>query len=245
METEMTKVRLQKFMAACGIASRRKSEVLIASGKVSINGEVVSQPYILVDPLKDEVKVNGEAINVKREYVYIIMNKPSGVLTTSIDPFGRKTVLSLIESPDRVYPVGRLDLDTEGLLLLTNDGEMAFRLTHPRKEVEKEYIAVVEGRLDQKKKSQLRAGADIGGYVTAPAIVNEVDFDGKNSTHKVVIKEGKKRQVRLMFKSIGHKVVFLKRVRLGTLELGDLKPGQWRYLVQTEIDDLKKITGGN
>jgi len=242
---EPSKVRLQKYMALCGIASRRRSEIMIALGKVSINGEIVKQPYIMIDPLSDEVKVEGKRISEKLRKVYILLNKPRGVLTTLDDPFGRKTVVSLIDQNIRVYPVGRLDFDTEGLLLLTNDGELTFKLTHPGKEVEKEYYTQVLGRLDLEKLKRLRAGVDIGGYVTAPAIIEEIGFDGKLTTYKMIIKEGKKRQIRRMFEAVGFTVKYLKRERIGNLRLGDLKPGQWRYLSPSELENLKNIVGGN
>lgn len=242
---EPSKVRLQKYMALCGIASRRRSEIMIALGKVSINGEVVKQPYIMIDPLSDEVKVEGKRISEKLRKVYILLNKPRGVLTTLDDPFGRKTVVSLVDQNARVYPVGRLDFDTEGLLLLTNDGELTYKLTHPGKEVEKEYYAQVSGRLDLEKVKRLRAGIDIGGYVTAQAIIEEVRFDGKLTTYKIIIKEGKKRQIRRMFEAVSFTVKYLKRERIGNLRLGDLKPGQWRYLSPSELENLKNSVGGN
>jgi pseudouridine synthase len=242
---EPSKVRLQKYMALCGIASRRRSELMIASGKVSINGEIVKQPYIMVDPISDEVLVDGKKISEKRQKVYILLNKPRGVLTTLDDPFGRKTVMSLIDPNIRVYPVGRLDFDTEGLLILTNDGELTFKLTHPGKEVEKEYYAQVLGRLDSDKVKLLRRGVDIGGYITAPAMIEELRADGKLTTYKVIVKEGKKRQIRKMFEAVGHRVIYLKRERIGNLSLGDLKPGQWRYLSPSELENLKNSVGGN
>lgn len=236
--SEPTKVRLQKYMALCGIASRRRSELMIASGKVSINGEIVKQPYIMVDPLSDEVKVEGKKISEKRQKVYILLNKPRGVLTTLHDPFGRKTVVSLVDQSIRVHPIGRLDFDTEGLLLLTNDGDLTFKLTHPGKEVEKEYYAQVYGRLDADKVRQLCEGIDIGGYKTAPAIIKEEGYDGKITTYKIIIKEGKNRQIRRMFEAVGFTIMYLKRGRIGNLSLGDLKPGQWRYLKPSELENL-------
>lgn len=244
-DIEPSKVRLQKYMALCGIACRRRSELLIASGRVSINGGIIKQPYIMVDPLSDEVEVDGKRISGKSKKVYILLNKPRGVLTTMDDPFGRKTVMSLIDQDVRVYPVGRLDFDTEGLLLLTNDGELTFKLTHPGKEVEKEYYAQVLGHLDSDKLKQLRRGVDIGGYVTAPAMIEEAGSDGRLTAYKIIIKEGKKRQIKKMFECVGHRVIFLKRERIGNLSLGDLKPGQWRYLSLPELDSLKSNVGGN
>ena len=242
---EPSKVRLQKYMALCGIASRRRSEIMITLGKVSINGEVVKQPFIMIDPLSDEVKVEGKRISEKLRKVYILLNKPRGVLTTLDDPFGRKTVMSIVDQDVRVYPVGRLDFDTEGLLLLTNDGELTYKLTHPGKEVEKEYYAQVLGRLNLEKEKRLCAGVDIGGYITAPAIIEQVAFDGKLTTYKIIIKEGKKRQIRKMFEAVGFTVKYLKRERIGNLRLGDLKPGQWRYLSPSELENLKNSVGGN
>lgn len=244
-DIEPSKVRLQKYMAFCGIASRRRSELLIASGKVSVNGETVKQPYIMIDPLSDEVLVDGKRISEKQQRVYILLNKPRGVLTTLDDPFGRKTVMSLVDQSMRVYPVGRLDFDTEGLLLLTNDGELTFKLTHPGKEVEKEYYAQILGHLNSDKLKQLRKGVDIGGYITAPAIIEESESEGELTTYKVIIKEGKKRQIRKMFEAVGFTVLYLKRERIGNLSLGDLETGQWRYLSPSELDSLKNSMGGN
>lgn len=244
-DIEPSKVRLQKYMAFCGIASRRRSELLIASGKVSVNGETVKQPYIMIDPLSDEVLVDGKRISEKQQRVYILLNKPRGVLTTLDDPFGRKTVMSLVDQSIRVYPVGRLDFDTEGLLLLTNDGELTFKLTHPGKEVEKEYYAQILGHLNSDKLKQLRRGVDIGGYITAPAIIEESESEGELTTYKVIIKEGKKRQIRKMFEAVGFTVLYLKRERIGNLSLGDLETGQWRYLSPSELENLKNSVGGN
>jgi len=212
---------------------------MIASGRVRINDEIVKQPYIMVDPITDVVNVDGKRISESPQKVYIILNKPRGIVTTLDDPFRRKTILSLIDQDERVYPVGRLDFDTEGLLLLTNDGELTFKLTHPGSHVEKEYYTKVSGRLSLSELKLLRKGIDIGGYVTAPAIIDEVGHDGKFAEYKVIIKEGKKRQIRRMFEAVGLSVIYLRRERIGSLRLGDMKPGQWRYLSLSEIESLK------
>jgi len=237
---ERTGVRLQKYMAICGVASRRRSEELIAQGKVAINGEIVIQPYVMVDPIKDTVTVDGRRISLKTDKVYILLNKPRGVITTADDPFRRDTVLSIIGLKNiRVYPVGRLDFDTEGLLILTNDGELTYKLTHPKSQIEKEYYAKIKGRPSPDMVERLRRGVDIGGYVTAPAIIDEVKKENADTVYRVIIKEGKKRQIRRMFDSIGHPVLFLRRERIGDIVLGNLKPGQWRYLSLKETEKLK------
>lgn len=236
-------MRLQKYMAHCGVASRRKCEEMIKQGRVTVNGQVVTQLGLKIDPQKDEVKVDGRPISLEQKRVYILLYKPRGYVTTVKDTHGRPTVLSLVgNQPVRVYPVGRLDFDTEGLLLLTNDGELANRLMHPRYEVEKEYYAVVEGR---PSKSQIQAfidGIDIGDAIAHAHKVRLLWQKGDNSAFKIVLREGRNRQIRRMFEAIGCRVKFLRRERMGNLTLGDLKPGQWRYLKDDEVMQLKRLT---
>ncbi|MFO7154839.1 MAG: pseudouridine synthase [Caldicoprobacter oshimai] len=236
-------MRLQKYMAHCGVASRRKCEEMIKQGRVTVNGQVVTQLGVKVDPQKDEVRVDGKAISLEQKQVYILLYKPRGYVTTVKDTHGRPTVVSLVgNQPARVYPVGRLDFDTEGVLLLTNDGELANKLMHPRYGVEKEYYAVVDGR---PSKSQIQAfidGIDIGDAIAHAHKVRLLWQKGNSSAFKVVLKEGRNRQIRRMFEAIGCPVKFLRRERLGNLVLGDLKPGQWRYLDEGEVMQLKKLT---
>jgi len=229
-------------MAQCGVASRRKCEEIILEGRVQVNGETVRDMGIQVDPERDVVLLDGKPLRMENAKVYILLNKPRGYITSVGDPFGRPTVLDLIGKRDqRVYPIGRLDYDTEGLLLLTNDGEMAFKLTHPRHEVEKEYYCVVKGCPGSEALDKLRKGLDIGGYITAPAKLIELGKRGDQAAFRIIIHEGKNRQVRRMFDAIGHPVLFLRRERMGPIKLGKLKPGEWRYLSDREIGELRKI----
>lgn len=230
------KVRLQKYMAQCGVASRRHSEELIRAGKVMVNGKTVTQMGVLVSD-EDEIRVDGVLIKREEKKVYIMLNKPSGYVTTVSDPRGRRTVLDLIDGVDeRIYPVGRLDYDTTGLLLLTNDGDFAYESTHPGKMVAKTYLAEVKGRPSDDKLDMLRYGVDIGGFITSPADVEVIKNKEKSTILKIIIHEGRNRQVKRMCETIGHEVVKLKRTAIGNLSLGKLKTGQWRYLTPREVN---------
>ena len=233
-------MRLQKFMAKCGIASRRKSEEIILQGKVKVNGNIVKELGVKIDPDKDTIEIEGNILKLEENKVYILLNKPVGYITTMSDEFNRKKVIDLlIDIKERVYPVGRLDYDTSGLLLLTNDGDLAYKLTHPKYEVEKKYIAKVKGIPTEKELSQFRNGLQIEDYVTSKAKIKIIDREKDNSTLEVVIHEGKNRQVRKMCSKIGHQVVELKRVEMGDIKLGDIKEGKWRHLNPREVDYLK------
>ncbi|MGI6188516.1 MAG: rRNA pseudouridine synthase [Clostridiales bacterium] len=237
-------MRLQKYMAHCGVAPRRKCEEIIKQGRVRVNGETVIEPGMIVDPEKDSVIVDGKPIFPETRQIYILLNKPRGYIVTAKDTHGRPTVLSLIgRQPVRVYPVGRLDMNSEGLLILTNDGELALRLTHPRYGIEKEYYVVVSAHPSGKQVQMLTNGVDIGDSVaTAHRVV--VLWQNENGTaFKVTLKEGKKRQIRRMFQVIGCPVRILRRIRIANLTLGSLKPGEWRYLSNKEIDEIKRLTG--
>lgn len=236
-------MRLQKYMAHCGVASRRKCEEMIKEGRVTVNDQVVTQLGVKVDPQKDEVKVDGKPISLEQKQVYILLYKPRGYVTTVKDTHRRPTVMSLLGiQPVRVYPVGRLDFDTEGLLLLTNDGELANRLMHPRYGVEKEYYVVVEGRPSKLQIQSFIDGIDIGDAVAHAHKVRLLWQKSNSSAFKMVLKEGRNRQVRRMFEAIGCPVKFLRRERFGNLALGNLKPGEWRYLGEDEVEKLKKLT---
>jgi pseudouridine synthase len=231
-------------MAHCGVAPRRKCEEIIKQGRVRVNGETVIEPGMIVDPEKDSVIVDGKPIFPETRQIYILLNKPRGYIVTAKDTHGRPTVLSLIgRQPVRVYPVGRLDMNSEGLLILTNDGELALRLTHPRYGIEKEYYVVVSAHPSGKQVQMLTNGVDIGDSVaTAHRVV--VLWQNENGTaFKVTLKEGKKRQIRRMFQVIGCPVRILRRIRIANLTLGSLKPGEWRYLSNKEIDEIKRLTG--
>lgn len=231
-------MRIQKYMAQCGVASRRKSEELIQKGLVQVNGITIHEPGFPVEPEQDDIIVAGKRLNTS-EKIYLMVNKPKGVLSTSEDTHGRQRVLDLVPIKERLYTVGRLDMDTEGLLLLTNDGDLTFRLTHPSHEFVKTYIGLVKGCLDNSSLEAFRHGIDIEDYRTAPAAIKVLKVDRQTSLLEMRIHEGKKRQIRKMCAAIGHPVIDLKRVAVGELTLGKLKPGEWRYLNHDEITYLK------
>ncbi len=228
-------MRLQKYMAQCGVASRRHAEELIRLGKVKVNGRTVTEMGVLVSP-KDKVEVSGKAINKEKRMVYIMLNKPSGYVTTVSDPEGRRTVLDLIEGvEERIYPVGRLDYDTTGLLILTNDGSFSYASTHPGKETTKTYNAEILGMPSNETLHALRRGVSLDGRPTAPADVEVIEIKDKSAVLKIVIHEGRNRQVKRMCEAVGHPVLRLKRTAVGRLSLGDLKLGEWRYLSPQEV----------
>ena len=241
-------LRLQKILSAAGIASRRLSEELILQGRVSVNGETVRELGTKADPGRDEIKVDGRRIKSEQRKRYVLLNKPRGYITTRSDPEGRPTVMDLMKAvKEYVYPVGRLDYDSEGLLLLTNDGELATRLTHPRHEVEKVYEARVRGVPDAHALDRLARGVTIDGRRTAPARIRAsepiVRESGEQTIVEMTIHEGRHRQVRKMFEAVGHPVVRLKRVRIGPIEDPDIPPGHWRDLTPQEIAKLQRTAG--
>ena len=235
----MEPVRLHRYIAQCGLCSRRKAEELIEQGRVAVNGEPVTQQGTKVTD-QDEVTVDG--VRVRPEsHIYVAMYKPKGVVTTMSDERGRQTVADLLPRLGAtVKPVGRLDKDTEGLLLLTNDGELAKRLTHPSHGFEKEYEAVVRGHVDDRALKKLREGVRIERRRTSPARVDLVSQDRTSTKLRLVLKEGWKRQVRLMCEAVGHPVVSLKRVRFGPLKLKGMQPGEVRLLSGAVVEELKK-----
>jgi 23S rRNA pseudouridine2605 synthase len=242
--------RLQKVLAGAGIASRRACEQMIADGRVWVNGRLVTQPGSRADPSRDTITVDGIPIGPRQTPVFLIVHKPAGYVTTARDDRGRPSVLDLVyKTRERVFPVGRLDMDSEGLLLLTNDGELAQRLTHPRHEVEKEYLALVRGQPDEHALRQLRRGIDLDGRPTAPADVEIVRTpDGRpapagRSWLRLVLHEGRKRQVRLMCEAAGYPVERLIRVRIGPLRLRGLVPGRVRELTDDEVSRLRAAAG--
>lgn len=235
-------MRLQKYMAKCGVASRRKSEELIEQGLVKVNGETIITPGYIVDSKKDIVKVAGRRISMEKNKVYIMLNKPVGYVTSLKDEKDRKIVTDLIEDVDeRIYPVGRLDIDTSGLLLLTNDGDLTQKLTHPSSEVVKGYIAIVEGVPNRAELQRFRAGINIDGRRTSPASVKIAKRYEDESILDIKIHEGRNRQIKKMCEAINHPVKKLKRVSIGDIELGGLQIGNWRYLNQEEVDYLKRL----
>lgn len=235
----MVEERLQKYIARCGIASRRKAEELILQGNVKVNGLIVKELGSKIDPEKDVVEVYNKKIYEKDEHIYIKLYKPEGYVTTVKDQFNRKTVLDLINIKDRIYPIGRLDYNTSGLLLLTDDGDLANKLMHPKYHIYKTYEAVVKGSISEDSVNKLKTGILIDDYKTAPAkvkLLNKKDI----SSLQISIYEGKNRQVRKMFEKVGHSVIKLKRISFGDIDLGELKIGQWKYLTDDEINFLKR-----
>ena len=227
-------MRLAKYLASAGIASRRASEELVRAGRVIVNGETVTDPARDVGD-GDAVGVDGLMVEQPTERVVYALNKPAGVVSTARDPQGRPTVVTLVPQTERLYPVGRLDIDTTGLILLTNQGELAHRLTHPRFEVEKTYRAVVGGpSVRDAELRALREGVELEDGRTAPARVRRISAD----TIEIIIHEGRKRQVKRMCEAIGHPVKRLERVGFGPLLLGDLPRGRWRRLSEAEVNEL-------
>ena len=234
-------MRLNKYIAQSGIASRRKADELTINGNVKVNGRVMKELGYDVLP-DDTVEVNGRVISADEKKVYIALNKPKGFVTTMSDDKDRLTVADLVSDiPERIFPVGRLDYNTTGLLIMTNDGDLANKLSHPRHHVEKTYRAKVSGVLSGKRMSALRKGVDIGGFVTSPAKVTIVKQTEKSAIATITIHEGKNRQVRKMFKAIGCPVQELTRIAIGDIQLARLKEGTYRKLTRQEIDYLKNL----
>ena len=241
--TDTDSERLHKRIARAGIASRRAAETLIAEGRVEVNGSVVTEQGFKVGP-DDTVHVDGRPI-AEPKLFYVLMNKPAGYVTTMSDPQARQTVTRLLPNLGvTLKPVGRLDMDTEGLLIFTNDGEFANRLAHPRYQIEKEYLVTVKGFPDEKALDKLRKGVFVDGRKTAPAKVVVTGLAGKaQSSLRIILHEGRKRQIRLMCESVDHPVTALKRVRIGSIRLHQMKRGECRMLSKPEVDALKKELG--
>jgi pseudouridine synthase len=238
--------RLQKLIAAAGIASRRHAEELIASGQVTVNGKVITEPGTKADVERDHIKVRGKLINpllAKREKVYVLLNKPKGYLSSVADPEGRPLVTELLPaSLGRLHPVGRLDFNTEGLLFLTNDGDFTNFITSARNRVEKVYEAKVKGHPPEAAIERIRRGITLDdGTKTAPARITKVAETGSNAWFEVVLHQGRNQQIRRMFDHIGHSVVKLRRARIGFLQDDNLRPGYWRLLAPHEVRRLMKV----
>ena len=231
--------RLQKYLAQAGIASRRSAEKMIAEGRVKVNGKVVREQGVKVDGTKDIIEVDNKPVRVDEEYVYLLINKPPGCVTTVKDPGKRPTVMDVVSDiPKRVYPVGRLDFDTTGLLLMTNDGEFAYRMTHPKFAISKVYEAYVLGQVSEEKLDKLRNGIMLEDGMTKPAKVKVLRKENRKTLIEITISEGRKRQVRRMFQAINNPVIDLKRVKVENLTLGKVKEGEYRYLTFEELRPL-------
>ena len=246
-------MRLEKYIATSGIASRRAVKKAIREGRVTVNGRQITIPGHPIDIETDKIEFEGRHVEPLTERLYLMLHKPAGYLTTRHDERGRPTVMDLLSDlPNSIYPVGRLDLETEGLLLFTNDGKFANRLLHPSHQVQKTYLVWVDGTPSQNALESLRGGVKISSGKTAPAKIKKLRTTSRNADRlrrnkggqtktklRVIIHEGKKRQVRRMFKAVGHRVIRLKRTRIGSLTLGTLPQGQYRFLTPTEVADLQ------
>ena len=234
-------MRLNKFLSTAGVASRRKCDELIKDGKIYVNGEVQSNLGTVIDEKKDVVEYLGERINLPSSFIYLKMNKPKGYACTASDEKGRKTIFDLLEDKSvRLFNVGRLDYDTEGLVFLTNDGEFANSVIHPKFQIEKEYIVTVEGAMKESEFAVLRKGAVVNGERMPSARVNPISFDGKVTKLSVVITEGQNHQVRRMFEAIGRDIKLLKRVRIGSVHLGNLYRGKTKPMTAEEVESFLK-----
>ena len=233
-------MRINKYLANSGLCSRRKAEEYIVSGKVKVNGQVVTN---LATDIKenDVVLVNNKQIKKEEKFVYYMLNKPKGFVTSSKDDRERKTVLDIVKSPYRVYPIGRLDYDSQGLLLLTNDGDLTFKLSHPKNNIGKTYIVDIEGEINPNQINTLKKGIVIDGYKLRESEIKLIEFKNNKSKLEVKIFEGRNREIRKMFEFINKKVVYLKRIKIGELSLDKLKRGEYRELTKKEVDYLKSL----
>jgi len=236
----MPEERLQKILSQAGVASRRQAEQYIVEGRVTVNGAVITELGSKADIERDHIKVDGKLLHAPKRLLYIALNKPNNTVTTVSDPEGRQTVMELLRGvKERVYPVGRLDYHSEGLLLLTNDGEVANAVMSAATHLPKTYVVKIKGNLTEQQEEQFRNGLPLSGRRTKPAGLKLIR-EGDNPWYEVKLTEGRNQQIRLMFKHLGHLVEKLKRVRIGPLELGPIKPGEFRYLTEEEIRKLKR-----
>ena len=243
--------RLQKYIARCGVASRRKSEELILAGKIKVNGIAITELGTKINPESDIVEYEGKVIKVEEKKVYIMLNKPEGYITSLSDEKGRSTILDLVKIKERVFPIGRLDYDSSGLLLLTNDGDIYNKIIHPRVAIDKKYIAVCTGSFSNEEIERFKTGVDIGGYITSDANIEIIDVEERLSkktnnlntftTVEITIHEGKNRQIRRMCSALNHNVIELKRISVGKIRLGNLKKGSWRYLTDEEVKYIQSL----
>lgn len=231
--------RLQKYMAYCGIASRRKCENIILQGRVKVNGIIIKNLGIKIDDNKDKVTVDNVEVKKENRKVYILLNKPKGYVSTVKDERGRNTILDIVNIKERIYPIGRLDYNTSGIIILTNDGEVYNKVAHPKMKKNKVYIAVVKGIPSPKDIEKFKNGINIDGYITAKADFQILNTNKCNSRVKIKIHEGKNRQIRKMCCVIGHPVISLTRISIGNINIGNLQEGKWRYLNEDEIKYIK------
>jgi 23S rRNA pseudouridine2605 synthase len=237
-------MRINRFLARSGVASRRAAEDLVRAGRVTVNGLTVADLATVVDPDTDRVEVDGRVVGLPESFTYIMMNKPCGTVVTMSDPQGRPTVADLVAGlPARVVPVGRLDASTEGLLMLTDDGDLAHRVSHPSFELDKVYCLEATGELSEAARERLETGVLLDGRPTSPALVEVLSRERNATRARITIHEGRKRQVRRMFEAVGHPVKRLTRIRVGPLEIGDLRPGRWRHMTEEELAKLRAAVG--
>lgn len=234
-------IRLNRFLALAGIGSRRKCDEFIQQGKVEVNGEKITEMAFRVNPYTDLVKFAGKVVKPTQQFIYILMHKPLHTVCTVNDEKGRKTVIDLIEIPERLYPVGRLDFTTSGALLITNDGELTYYLIHPRFEVKKVYRALLNKLIRPIDLHRFRTGIDLDGFKTAPCKIRELRIINNCSYLEIEMHEGKNRQIRRMFHALGYDVDELERVEFAGLRVSDLKPGEWRELTPVEVRKLKEL----
>ena len=236
----MEEVRLQKYMASCGLASRRKCEEYILQGKVKVNGKTVTELGTKIIPNKDKVEFEGKEIKSEEKNIYILLNKPIGYVTTAKDQFGRDSVLDLVKIKERIVPVGRLDMYTSGALILSNDGDFVYKVTHPKHEITKTYTVTLKGIITKEEVEKIQKGVDIGDYITKPAKVKilKTDTERNISRLEIIIHEGKNRQVRRMCEAVGRKVLALHRTKIGEISVKEIPLGKWRKLDQKEIKKL-------
>ncbi len=233
-------VRINKYLASFGIAARRKVDLMIEGGKVSVNGKK-AELGMKIDPQKDQIEVGGKKVGEDREKIYIALNKPKEVVSTVSDTHGRRTVVELVDVGERLFPVGRLDQDSEGLMLLTNDGNTAFLMTHPKFHIEKTYEVWVKGAVGADKLGRLEGGVRLDDGTTAKVRVRVVRETAHNSLLEMVLSQGKNRQIRRMCAALHLHITSLKRIKMGPVELGDLKVGKWRYLNPKEIEEIRSL----
>lgn len=241
MNQDLKTIRLDKFLANNGYASRRAVKNLLKYQEVVVNGKKVKESGIRINPEKDEVKVNGEKVKYSK-FVYYLLNKPKGIISTSSDEFDRENVTELVPSGHRIYPVGRLDKDTHGLILLTNDGELTHKLTHPRFHVSKKYILEILGSVSDEKIKKLERGVILSDGITQPANVKKTKQTEKSTILEMEIFEGRYRQIRRMCQAIFLDLIDLRRIQFGPIKIGELKEGKYRNLTEKEVDSLKNVT---